>query len=150
MKNGVKHPAAYASRALTKAERNYCVVRKELLAGVEFVKHFNHYLQGPRLRIKTDHAPPRSVPKVKESKGQLVRWIEFMSSFSYEIKYGVCQRHENADALSRRPCNYGCKWCKEWKKVEQMVSVTVQTDVSPPMCGDYVVEQRGIRLDNQQ
>ena len=149
LKNGVEHPVAYASRTLSKAERNYCVTRKELLAVVEFVKQFRHYLQGPKFRIRTDHAPLRSVLKVKEPEGQLARWIEFMSSFSFEIEYRVGQRHENADALSRRPCNDGCKWCKEWKKAEQMVSVAVQTDVSPAMCREFVVEERGTLLDKQ-
>ena len=59
LKNGVEHPVAYASRTLSKAERNYCVTRKELLAVVEFVKQFRHYLQGPKFRIRTDHAPLR-------------------------------------------------------------------------------------------
>ncbi|KAL9967720.1 hypothetical protein ACROYT_G026009 [Oculina patagonica] len=134
---------------MTNAERNYCVTRKELLAVVELVKQFRHYLQGPKFRIRTDHAPLRSVLEVKEPEGQLARWIEFMSSFSYEIEYRVSQRHQNADALSRRPCNDGCKWCKEWKKVEQMVSVAVQTDVSPAVCGAFVVEQREALPDKQ-
>jgi len=108
LKDGVEHPVAYASRTLPKAERNYCVTRKELLAVVEFVKQFRHYMQGPKFRIRTDHAPLRSVLQVKESEGQLARWIEFMSSFSYEIEYRVGQRHQSADALSRRPRNDGC------------------------------------------
>ena len=70
LKDGVEHPVAFASRTLTKAERNYCVTQKELLAVVEFVKQFRHYLQGPKFRIRTDHAPLRSVRKVKEPEGQ--------------------------------------------------------------------------------
>ena len=107
VKDGAEHPVAYASRTLTKAERNFCVTRKELLAVVEFVKQFRHYLHGPKFRRRTDHAPLRSVLQVKEPEGQLARWIEFMSSFSYDIEYRAGQRHQNADGLSRRPCNDG-------------------------------------------
>ena len=65
-----------------------------------------------------------------------------MNSFNYEIEYRVGLRHQNADALSRRPSNDGCKWCKEWKKVEQLVSVSVQTDVLAAVCGKFAVEPR--------
>ena len=78
MKDGAEHPVAYASRTLTKAERNYCVTRKELLAVVEFVKQFHHYLQGPKFRIRTDHAPLRSVLQVKEPAGKVDRVHEFL------------------------------------------------------------------------
>ena len=57
------------------------------------MKQFRHYLHGPKFRIRTDHAPLPSVLQVKEPEGQLARWIEFMSSFSYEIEYRAGQRH---------------------------------------------------------
>ena len=88
--------------------------------------------------------------QVKEPEGQLARWIEVISSFSYEIEYRDGHRHPNADALSRRPCNDGCKWCKEWKRVEQMVSVAVQIDISFSVCGEFVVEQKEVLLDEQR
>ena len=34
----------FASRTLTKTEREYCVTRKELLALVTFLKHLKYYL----------------------------------------------------------------------------------------------------------
>ena len=70
VKDGVEHPVPSASRTLTKAERNYCVTRKDLLAVVEFVRQFRHYLLGPKFRIRTDHAPLCSVLKTKEPEAQ--------------------------------------------------------------------------------
>ena len=89
LKDGVEHPVSYSSRSLTKAERNYCVTGKELLALVESVKHFRHYLHGQRFRIRTDHAPLRSVLKVKEPEAQLARWTEFLSLFEYGRVNGI-------------------------------------------------------------
>ena len=49
--------------------------------------------------------PPhlRSVIKAKDPKGQLERWIEFLSTFDLEIQYRPEQRHQNAGVLSRDP-----------------------------------------------
>ena len=46
---------AYASRTPTKAVRNYCVTKKELLAVILFLDHFRPYLLGAPFTIRTDH-----------------------------------------------------------------------------------------------
>lgn len=45
---------AYASRALTKAEKNYSQAQREALGIVYGVEHFRYYLQGIKFEIKTD------------------------------------------------------------------------------------------------
>ena len=45
---------AYYSRALNKAEKNYCITRQELLAVVEAVKHFHHYIYGVPTIVRTE------------------------------------------------------------------------------------------------
>ena len=109
LQDGMERPIAFASRTLSKSERNYCVTRRELLAIVEFVKQHRHYLQGTRFCIRTDHSPLRSVIKAKDPEGQLARWIEFLSTFDFEIQHRPGQRHQNADALSRRSCDDRCR-----------------------------------------
>ena len=52
--DGKERVIAYASKTLTKAERRYCVTRKELYALVHFVKYFRHY------NMKIIHRPGRS------------------------------------------------------------------------------------------
>ena len=52
---GAERVVAYASRSMTKAERKYCVTRKELLAVVVFTKLFRPYLLGQSFKLRTDH-----------------------------------------------------------------------------------------------
>ncbi|KAL5516969.1 hypothetical protein EMCRGX_G002428 [Ephydatia muelleri] len=58
---------AYASRSLSRQEQRYCVTRRELLAVVEFIHHFRHYLLGVHFTLRTDHG---SLVWIKTSKNQ--------------------------------------------------------------------------------
>lgn len=77
---GREHVIAYFSRALNKAERNYCVTRKELLAVIASIQHFHYYFYDRRFRIRTDHSALRWLTHFKNPEGQLVRWIQSCSS----------------------------------------------------------------------
>jgi hypothetical protein len=46
VQNGQERVTAYYSTALNKAEKNYCVTRRELLAIVGTLEHFHKYLHG--------------------------------------------------------------------------------------------------------
>jgi len=56
VQEGVKHVITYASRSLSKPERNYCVTRKELLAIVCYTKAFRQYLLGRQFVVRTNHS----------------------------------------------------------------------------------------------
>jgi hypothetical protein len=47
---------AYFSKTLSKAERNYCVTRRELLAIVKTLERFHNYLYGQEFHLRTDHS----------------------------------------------------------------------------------------------
>ena len=102
--DGQEKVVAYASRALTKSERKYCVTRKELLAVVHFVKYYCHYLYGKRSTVRTDHDSLRWLLNFKNPEGQLAKWIEVLSTYDMEIHHRPGAQHKNADALSRHSC----------------------------------------------
>jgi hypothetical protein len=94
---------AYFSTTHSPQEANYSVTRKELVAVIKSVKHFRHYLYGRKFRLRTDHGSLRWLHNFKQPTGQVARWIEFLSSYEYDIVFRPGNKHKNADAMSRYP-----------------------------------------------
>ena len=121
---------AYASRALTKPERQYCVTRKELLAVVYFCKYFKHYLLGNKFLLRTDHASLRWLKSFKEPEGQVARWLEVLDMFDYDLQHRPGRLHGNADAMSRIPCGQ-CDQCHESPVTRRGRPILTEQDVRP-------------------
>ncbi|KAK7478694.1 hypothetical protein BaRGS_00030079, partial [Batillaria attramentaria] len=99
---------------LTRPQRNYCVTRRELLAVIESVKNFHHYLYGtpePFL-IRTDHGALRWLLNFRRPVGQVARWIELLETYNFAIEHRSGRKHSNSDGLSRRPCDDSCSHCQ--------------------------------------
>lgn len=105
VQNGEEKVIAYASRTLSKPERNYDTTRKELLAVVYGLKQYRQYLLGRMFTIRSDHAALSWLRKTPEPMPQLARWLTFIEEFNFKIEHRAGRSHQNADALSRRPNN---------------------------------------------
>lgn len=103
-KQGQERAIAYGSCLLSKAERQYCVTCRELLAVVTFTKQFKPYLTGHCFLLRTDHGSLTWLQNFKEPEGQLASWLEQLQEFDFEIVHRQGKQHVNADALSRLPC----------------------------------------------
>ena len=103
---------AYFSRVLSKSERNYCVTRRELLAVIDSVKSFHHYLYGRKFLVRTYHVSLRWLMSFRNLERQLARWLERLQQYDFDVCYRSGKAHGNADGLSRRPClETSCRYC---------------------------------------
>ena len=108
VQGGEERVLAYGSRRMSPTEQNYCTTRRELLAVVEFTAHFRQYLLGRSFTVRTDHSSLRWLTRLREPEGQLARWLEKLAEYDFQVLHRPGRHHQNADALSRRPCRASC------------------------------------------
>ena len=123
VQNGQEKVIAFGSRVLSKAERNYCVTRRELLAVVHFCTQYKHYLIGRKFDLRTDHGALTWLFQFKQPEGQIARWLELLSPYQMNIIHRPGRIHSNGDGLSRKPCNLDCPTCKKGEKLIQDIRV---------------------------
>ncbi|ROT62945.1 hypothetical protein C7M84_019191 [Penaeus vannamei] len=61
--------------------------------------------------IRTDHAALQWLKTLKAPEGQLARWLGRLEQYHYEVQHRPGRVHNNADSLSRRPCEPECQHC---------------------------------------
>jgi len=116
VQDGGEQVVSYFSETLSKAERNYCVTRRELLAIVKTLEHFHKYLYGQEFHSCTDHSALTWLLNFRNLEGQTARWVQRLQEYNDTSEHRQGIRHTNADALSRRLCPEECSHCQ---KVEQ-------------------------------
>ena len=102
--DGQEHVIAYMSKSLNKHEQLYCVTRKELLAVVTSLRVFHSYLYGQEVLLRTDNAAVSWMRTLKTPTGQMARWLQELSTYNLIVTHRAGSKHNNADALSRKPC----------------------------------------------
>ncbi|KAJ8353974.1 hypothetical protein SKAU_G00215410 [Synaphobranchus kaupii] len=154
---GGERVVAYYSRTFDKAERRYCVTRRELLAVVLAIRHFKYYLCGLHFTVRTEHSALQWLMSFKEPEGQVARWIEELQSYHFSVVHRAGARHTNADALSRRPCAAdGCHYCERREARESELcaegeACAVGHKAGEPVCRTLqVVDADEWRLQQEQ
>ena len=112
---------SYFSHRLSKAESNYCVTRRELLAVIKALWKFHPYLYGRPFTLRTDYAALRWLLNFKCPDGQTARWLQELQQYIFTVEHRRGLKHNNADALSRRPClRDDCKHCHRLEAKEEL------------------------------
>ena len=101
--DGKVHPCAFLSRRLSKAERNYDVGNRELLAVKLALEEWRHWLEGAEhpFIVWTDHKNLEYIKKAKRLNSRQARWALFFNRFSFSLSYRPGSRNVKPDALSR-------------------------------------------------
>ncbi|KAG7547992.1 Zinc finger CCHC-type [Arabidopsis suecica] len=97
-----KRPIAYFSEKLGGATLNYPTYDKELYALVRALQTWQHYLWPKEFVIHTDHESLKHLKAQQKLNKRHARWVEFIETFPYVIKYKKGKDNVVADALSRR------------------------------------------------
>lgn len=104
LKDGKERVIAYMSKTMNVHEQAYCTTRKELLAVVKALRNFHSYLYGQEVHLRTDNAAVSWMKNLKKPTGQTARWLQELETYNISVTHRAGRSHQNADALSRRPC----------------------------------------------
>jgi hypothetical protein len=107
---------AYFSKTLLKADRNYCMTRRELLAILKTLEHFHKYLYRQEFHLLTDHSALTWLLSFENLEGQTAHWVQCLQGYNFTSENRQGRRHTKVDAVSRRPCQEEYFHCL---KVEQ-------------------------------
>lgn len=94
---------AFESHKLNPAQRNYPVHDREMLAIVDALRKWRHYLLGQKVTIVTDHKSLEFFASQPHLNARQARWAGLLAEYDYEIQHRPGKTNVVADALSRRP-----------------------------------------------
>jgi hypothetical protein len=83
VQNGQERVTASYSKTLNKAERNYCVTRREIFAIVRTLEHFHKCLYRQEFELRTDHCALTWLLSIKNLEGHTARWIQSLQEYNF-------------------------------------------------------------------
>ncbi|XP_073138104.1 uncharacterized protein [Henckelia pumila] len=94
-------PVAYFSEKLSGASLNYPTYDKEFYALVRILETWQHYLRPKEFVIHTNHESLKHLKGQQKLNKRHGKWVAFLETFPYVIKYKQGKENVVADALSR-------------------------------------------------
>ena len=99
------HPCAYLSKSFSDTERNYEIYNRELLAIVQALTDWRHYLIGSPhpVHIRSDHKNLMYFRTAKKLNKRQARWSLFLLEFDIKLEHVPGTKMVISDMLSQRP-----------------------------------------------
>jgi len=104
MQTNLWHPMAFFSKLLDVHERNYKIYNKELLAVIQGLEEYRHYLEGHlhKIEIWSDHQNLIFFRTAQKLTRRQARWVLFMTRFDFVLYHKLGKTMQVKDLLSRR------------------------------------------------
>lgn len=101
--DGIEHPVGYFSKKLTKHQKNYSTIEKELLAIILALQYFEVYVSSShqKVTVYTDHNPLTFLNRMKNKNRRLLNWSLLLQEYNLDIQHIKGKDNVIADALSR-------------------------------------------------
>ena len=116
VQEGRQRVIVFASRSLSKSEKNYPVHKLEFLAlKWAITDKFHEYMYGSQFQVYTDNNPLTYVLTTAKLDATGHRWVAALSNYTFSIIYKPGKGHKDADALS----------CIRWPETMELDSQTV-------------------------
>ena len=94
------HPIAYFREKLSGSCLNYSTYDKESYALIRVLETWQHYLLPKEFVIHSDHESLKHLKGQSKFNQRHAKWVEFMETFPYEIKYKKGSVNVVVDTLS--------------------------------------------------
>ena len=164
--DGQKKVISFASRSLSKSEKNYSAFKLEFLALKWAVtEKFSDFLLGNKFTVYTDNNPLTHILSSAKLEATGQRWIAALSNYNFDIVYRPGVKNIDADTLSRYPATTHHTDTIEGKTVKaicntiyatpfieilpsQNINIVETTDTSGEMLAQ--VEMREIRKQQRE
>ena len=109
--DGTQQVIAYASRSLSKTERNYDAHKLEFLAlKWSVTEHFHEYLYGGKFNVYMDNNLLTYVLTTAKLDATGQCWIASLANYDFKIYYRSGKLNVDADSLSRIPWEMETIW----------------------------------------
>ena len=98
------HPVAYYSKSLSAVEWNYKIHDKEMLAVIQALEDWRHFLEGAhhKVEIWTDHKNLEYFMTAKRLYHHQAQWSIYLSRFNFSMHHRLGRSIGKSDALSHR------------------------------------------------
>ena len=96
-------PVAFASRALTQAEYNYCPIEKETLSVLFGCEKFHEFVYGQLFEVENDHQPLKSIfnKPISKAPPRIQRFLLRLYRYDFTLNNTPGKNMVVSDALSR-------------------------------------------------